>query len=159
MEAQELALRFIYFYEKFTEKNPVGDYNGNIDATLDDFVEILNERTDFSFYVEAFKQSLKDAYSLFGEYTFRKVYGRYKDVRKNQVNKVLMLCETVLLAKYRDEYAAKIKTRMSLTESLATLFDNDDEFFQSVTYSTNARRNVARVFNTLKEKVFDSNLL
>jgi len=42
MEAREAALRFIYFYDQYMISNSVGKYNGDMESTLDDFIDALN---------------------------------------------------------------------------------------------------------------------
>ena len=42
MAAQESALRFIYFYDQYSENNPIGNYSGELCKSLDEYVETLN---------------------------------------------------------------------------------------------------------------------
>ncbi|MBK6785395.1 MAG: hypothetical protein IPG79_17810 [Saprospiraceae bacterium] len=44
MEAREAALRFIYFNEQYKLSNPVGNYNGDMETTPDNFIDELNKR-------------------------------------------------------------------------------------------------------------------
>ena len=104
MDAQESALRFMYFYDQYSEDNVLGNYSGNIEHYLDAYVEESNQKKDFQNYIDSYLQSLLDATALFGEYAFRKVSPNYKEERKNQVNKLLMTVMCVLLAKHRDSY-------------------------------------------------------
>lgn len=160
MEDQESALRFIYFYDNYTPENPIGNYNGNIDITLNDFVDILNERTDFKLYINEFEKGMEYSYALFGEYSFRKICGNdFRNKRRSQINKLLMLTTTVLLVKYSDIYLPAIKKGVDLSEPLADLIYNDQNFFNAITWSTNSKGNFEYVFKTLKTQLFDKYLL
>lgn len=157
MEAQEAALRFLYFYNNYDDADPVGFYNGNMDDTLDTAVEVLNDFSGLKDILPVYEQALKDAYSLFGNQAFRKVSeGQW---RRSPVNKLLMLSITTLLAKYGDKYRAKIDSGINLTNSLADLIENDEILFNALTWGTNSKWNVDRVFGILKHDLFDKNLL
>ena len=158
MEAQESALRFMYFYDQYSEDNVLGNYSGNMDITLDAYVEESNRKKDFQNYIDSYLQSLLDATTLFGEYAFRKVSPNYKKERKNQVNKLLMTVMCVLLAKHRDLYKKAIENKRNLTQELANLIEEDSIFFNSITWSTNAKANIEYVFKKIKEDLFDKNL-
>lgn len=159
MDAQESALRFMYFCDQYKEKNPVGGYNGYMDSTLDDYVESINNRKDFNQYIADYKQSMQDAYILFGRYAFRKVYAGYELGRRNQVNKLLMMAICVLLTKHKQQYKEAISKHISLTPFMAKLVNDDSEFFNAITWSTNAKSNIEYVFKTLKTELFDKYLL
>ena len=130
-----------------------------MENTLDDYVESINRQKDFQSYISAYSQSMKDAFTLFGRYTFRKVYPNYINLRRNQVNKLLMMATCVLLAKHRDVYKNGIKCSKNLTSELATLIDSDTKFFYAITWSTNSKANILYVFEKLKENIFDKNLI
>ena len=159
MDAQESALRFMYFYDQYNEDNVLGDYLGNMDSALDEYVEKINRQTNFQNYISSYLQSLSDAFSLFGKYAFRKVYTEYEKSRRNQVNKLLMMTICVLLAKYRDLYKNGIEQKKDLTPVLATLIKNDPEFFNAITWSTNSKANIKYVFEKMKKDLFDYNLI
>ena len=136
----------------------LGNYSGNMDITLDAYVEESNRKKDFQNYIDSYLQSLLDATTLFGEYAFRKVSPNYKKERKNQVNKLLMTAICVLLAKHRDSYKEAIENKRDLTQELANLIQKDSTFFNSITWSTNAKANIEYVFKKIKEDLFDKNL-
>ena len=160
MEDQEAALRFIYFYDIFTPENPVGEYNGNIDITLNDYVDILNERSNFSFYIDEFERGMEYSYALFGEYAFRKICGQdFRSKKRTQINKLLMLTITVLLVKYSKDYWPAIERGTKLSDHLAELTYIDQHFFNAITWSTNSKGNFEYVFKTLKTQLFDKYLL
>lgn len=158
MEAQESALRFIYFYDQYNENNVLGDYSGYLDRALDEYVENLNSKTDFQGYISVYLQSLRDASTLFGDYAFRKVHSGYAEGRKKHVNKLLMTAVCVLLAKHRESYVGGIERRENLTPALAVLFDSDTRFFNALSWSTSSKANVEYVFRTLKKELFDKHL-
>lgn len=163
MEDQEVALRFIYFYDQYSEENPVGKYNGNMDATLNDFVGELNNRKkeQLEQYVTLFNQAMRDAFLLFNIFTFRKVFveddERNSD-RRYQINKLLMITMSVLLAKYHEQYKEKIGNAKWLTSALAELMSSNNDFCNAITWSTNSKNNMVAAYNVLKE-FFDKHLL
>lgn len=159
MEDQEVALRYMYFYEQYEEKNPIGKYKGNIDSTLDDFVDELNERNELDEFKNSFKIGLKNSEKLFGKYAFRKVYGvDFESQRRSQINKLLMTVITVLLSKYANKYKVKIEEGINLTSELATIISTDADFFNAITWSTNSKSNMILVYNKLKD-LFDEKLI
>lgn len=159
MEASEMALRFMYFYDQYSESSPTGEYNGDMDNTLDGYVELLNNRVDFKEYVEKYKRSLVAAYSLFGEQTFRKVYPQNYRVHRSPINKLLLLTETVLLAKFEEQYKQKISQDIKLVDELTALMQTNQEFFNAITWSTNSKSNINIAFSTIKRDLFDKYLL
>ena len=159
LDAQECALRYMYFYDQYTEINPVGTYDGNMDAALNMYVEKMNNRRDFEEYINAFECALQDAYSLFGEYTFRKVVLNYKEQKRTQVNKLLMLSVLLLLTKHREAYKNGLEKGFNLTSQLAELMEQPDRMlFNMLTWSTNAKANIEYVLHTLKISLFDKYL-
>ena len=158
MEAQETALRFLYFYTNYNEKaESVSFYNGNMEDTLDNAVEFFNNYAGLKGILPVYEQAMKDAYRLFGEHTFRKVYKG--QTRRSQVNKLLMLSLSVLLAKHSYQYREKLDSGVKLTDSIRELIDTDENLFNALTWSTNSKWNVEYVFRTLKRELLDKNLL
>ena len=158
MDAQEAALRFLYFYTNYnTACCSLSFYNGNMDDTLDGAVETFNEYAGLSDILPVYDQAMEDAYSLFGDNAFRKVYEG--QTRRSQINKLLMLSVSVLLAKYAQQYRAKIDRGMMLTDALKRLMQTDEKLFNALTWSTNSKWNIDYTFTTLKRELFDKNLL
>lgn len=157
MEAQEMALRFICFYYNYSESDFVGFYNGNMDETLDNAVENLNDDNELCNILPIYEQALKDAYKLFDKYAFRKMSN--PSARRSPVNKLLMLAITVLLAKYEKQYRKRIDSGADLKDSLMHLIDDDFDLFNALTWSTNSKWNVDYAFRTLKMELFDKYLL
>lgn len=158
MEAQEAALRFLYFYTNYdATSGSLSFYNGNMEDTLDGAVETFNEYVGLSKIQPVYEQAMKDANRLFGDQTFRKVYEG--QTRRSQVNKLLMLSVSVLLAKYGQQYRTKIDSEVVLTDALKNLMKTDDSLFNALTWSTNSKWNIDYTFRTLKSELFDKNLL
>lgn len=159
MEAQESALRFMYFLDQYKSEEPYGAYSGLMDETLDAFVDDLNKRDDNERYVSIYKNALKCAYHLFGKQTFRKVYPNYPERRRTPINKLLMLTISVLLTKY--DYAT-IQSNFEencLIDPLAQIIDQNSDFFSAITWSTNAKWNIKVAFDVLKRDLFDKHLV
>lgn len=155
MDAQEVALRFMYFYDQYTVENPIGQYNGNMDDSLDGYVESMNTKKDLTTYIEVYERSLEDAFRLFGGYAFRKVKPNYRNENRTPINKLLMLAITVVLAKNRDLYYNSLLTGKDLTPFLSELIENDQDFFRAITWSTNSRWNVIYTMQEIKNRLFD----
>jgi hypothetical protein len=163
MAAQEMALRFIYFYEQYTEDNPIGGYNGEMRYSLDAYIEKLNKLSlnELSKYIDPFKKSMQMAFDLFGKNTFRKVSlkNNLKNNQKNPINKPLMLAISVLLAKYYDVYKDKVFEKINLEKELAQLLEDDSNLLKVITTSTTHKASILYTISTLKEKLFDKYLL
>lgn len=158
MEAQEVALRFLVFYRNLPdEQDLMLFYNGNMEDTLDSAVEQYNEDSRLNEIQPIYEQAMKDAYSLFRDNTFRKVFKGQS--RRSPVNKLLMLSISVLLARFSEQYRKMIDSGINLTNQLANLIDTDKDLFNALTWSTNATWNIEYVFKTLKRELFDKYLL
>ncbi|WP_296124518.1 DUF262 domain-containing protein [uncultured Bacteroides sp.] len=159
MAAQESALRFICFYNLYTSGADLSGYDGNMSCILDSCVEELNEFSiqKLGKYVTLFKNSMSQAYSLFGEYAFRKVGSNYRNTRKSSINKSLMVAVSVLLAAHK-EYG-RLTTSRELTGKLAILLKKDRQLSDAISWSTSSRKSILYVFKCLKENLFDKFLL
>lgn len=157
MAAQESALRFICFYDFYTSAANLSGYDGNMSRALDACVERLNEvsKQELNKYIVLFRDSMKLAYSLFGDYAFRKVYPNYKYTRKSSINKSLMLAITVLLAVYGDKY----NSQKNLTDEFADLLERDKNLIDAISWGTSSKKNIIYVFDCLKNNIFDKFLL
>lgn len=161
MEAQESVLRFMYFYGQYTEQHPLGNYNGYMDDTLDDFVDFLNKNGEEENrkYVPIYLNALKCAYHLFSNQTFRKVYVHNLEGRRTPINKLLMLTVSILLTKYKAEDIEKCYAKGFLIRPLAEIIDANSDFFNAITWSTNSKWNIETAFKILKEELFDNYLI
>lgn len=153
MDAQELALRFIYFRFHYV-KNALEKYDGNMDDELNQFIELLNSEPNFKFeeYTSAFENAMAIAYYLFGRHAFRKVSGNtvYGSAR-SLVNKALFVSWAVVLADCNlDEVKCKLE-RNSFVHILGTYMENDDNYFKALSYGTNGRANILLAFKVARQ--------
>lgn len=128
-----------------------------MDDTLDGAVETFNGYAGLSDILSVYEQAMENAYSLFGDNAFRKVYKG--QTRRSPINKLLMLSVSVLLAKYAQQYRTKIDSGVMLTDALKILMQTDEKLFNALTWSTNSKWNIDYTFTTLKSELFDKNLL
>ena len=160
MVAQECALRFIYFYDQYSDTNVIGLYDGYMRNSLNTYVEKLNSlsASELEKYLKCFKKSMQMAQKLFGEYTFRKV--DLISRKKSAINKSLMLVISVLLAHHYSDYSAKVNySNVNFVEKMAELLENDNLLAKAITSSTADKSNIAYTMVCLKEKLFDKYLL
>jgi len=160
MEAREAALRFIYFYEEYNDTNPVGNYNGDMETTLDNFIDELNKKEPGSLdkYINLYDNSLKSAFHLFGIYCFRKVLPDTVHGRRSPVNKLLMLTLSVLLTKFDSSEIKESINEGGLLEPLADFIENEERLFDAMTWGTNGKWNIEKGFTSFK-KFLDNNLI
>lgn len=164
MAAQELALRFIYFYDQYDVANPIGNYSGRIDDELNNFIDFLNSQRqdELDNYCELFKTSLRSAYRIFHRFAFRKIDIDYQSARRTPINKLLFTTITVIFARHATDYEKKLRffqqSDTQVMDSLAQLINDDKSFFSALTWSTNAKWNFEYVYGKLKN-LFDSYLL
>ena len=159
MAAQESALRFIYFYDQYTEDNPIGDYNGELSRSLDGYVETLNNMSENRLreYMYIFQRSMQMAFDLFEKNAFRKI--NLNSNKKNAVNKPLMLAISVLLAKHYDDYKDAVTKGIKLSDELALLIESNRDFAKVITTSTTHKASIIYAMETLKKELFDKYLL
>jgi uncharacterized protein with ParB-like and HNH nuclease domain len=71
MEDQEVALRFLYFYQLYEKSKNIDDYNGYMELVLDEYTDnnIKNPLQYFNKYIQKFSNSMKNAEYLIGENT------------------------------------------------------------------------------------------
>lgn len=153
MEARETALRFIYFYDQFVNGNPTGSFNGDMERSLDNYIDVLNKRDDFELnkYIQIYDDSMKIAYHLFGEYCFRKVIPETVYGRRTPINKLLMLSMSVLLTKYNFEDIRKKIAYRGLLEPLADFIESEDRLFDAMTWGTSNKWNIEHGFKSFKK--------
>lgn len=159
MDAREAALRFIYFNEQYTIENPIGSYNGDMETTLDDFTDQLNLRDpkEIEKNIQLYDRALINGYYLFGKYCFRKITPEGLGQRRAPVNKLIMLCFSVLLSKYDTDFLKTQFEFSSLVERLADFIVAEPNLFGAITYGTNAKSNIELSFKSFKS-FFDRNL-
>lgn len=154
MEAREAALRYIFFLEQYSEGNPVGTYNGAMETSLDEFIDVLNKRSEegLRYFVDSFEIAMRNAFVLFGTNAFRKMLPDNINHRRTPVNKLMLLTLSILLTKYEPNSFAKVVKENGIDGiyPLAELIENDRELFNALTYSTNSKWNVEYAFKKFK---------
>ena len=155
MEAQELALRFILFHQKYLEDSTLSNYSGNIDSELNALTEELSKdkMADYDNYVCLFDNAMKNAFYLFGEYSFRKsqIIHLNPGARRQLINKALFVSWSVLLNQYDFDNISSTYEQKSLALPLAIRITEDEELFQKLTWGTNAKLNHQVAFKAAKE--------
>lgn len=160
MDAQELALRFIYFC-MLTEHNinDIANYSGNIDEELDALVdEISKEPAEkLSKYVFLFDRAMKNAYYLFGRHAFRRIdKGVTPESGRSVINKALFASEAVLLADHLEE-AVQHKPAFAMLQPFADAMTCDTQYSYYLSYGTNGKQNIIYAFKKAFE-LFNINL-
>jgi len=143
MQAQELVLRFIAFYQSRIISSEKWIYNGNMTEYLDNAIELLNKGqvVDFERIEMAFSNAMKNAAYLFGGYSFRKCLPKdlKPDARKQLINKSLFTTWSVLLSPHSHELLkTKVKPKV-FARLLAKKLESDSNFLAAVSYKTNAK--------------------
>lgn len=151
LQAQEAALRFMYFRRQYSAGNAVGSYNGKMDTTLDDFVNTLNTQKNFDEDIACYKEAMLSAYHLFGEQAFRKVMSAQE--KRYAVNKLLMLCISVLLSFVPHRFVIERYRKEELIEPLRHLIEHNEEFYRAITYSTNSKWNIEKAMTIIRDEL------
>lgn len=158
LDTHEAALRFCYFYQQFEENNPTGSYKGNIESALNDTVDWLNaHKGELQTFCIHYSDALRLSQRFFGEYAFRKVYDGYRTRRRSAINKVLMLCTTVLFARYYDVLHNVHET--DFTDRMVGIIDNNEDFFNAITWGTTSRNSIDTAFRIMKQTFIDPYIL
>lgn len=159
MESQESALRFMFFRELILSNTSLSVYSGNMDDTLDNYIDFLNSKNADAFHEikVQYEIALKNSYHLFGDYCFRKVLPDTIGGRRAPINKLLMLSISVLLAGYEHEFILQFPKEFLLVP-MANLTHANYDFFRSITYSTNSKWNILTAFEILDNDLFKIHL-
>jgi hypothetical protein len=159
MEAQELALRFMLFYDKYKVDHKLNNYSGNIESELNTITEQLSKDKKFDYqpYIDRFDNAMKNSYHLFGRYSFRKCFPDHINpmAYRQLINKALFVSWSVLLSlcdydKIKDTTAAE-----ALAMPLAQRVEEDNDLFQYLTYSTNSKVNIQAAFKTAEQLIMN----
>lgn len=156
MEDEEIALRFLVFYQFFEKYKNIDIYNGYMEATLDEFTEhnVKNRKEDFLKYIGLFSNAMINAEYLIGRrYAFRKI--QKKDIQPNSykqlINKALFVCTSILLATYDCNRIKELNQKDSLRQIIAEQIENDRDLLNYLSYGTNGKANLLYTFNSLNE--------
>lgn len=159
MDAQEMALRFLYFRYLYLRDGNIEAYSGFMDEDLNKSVDMFNtdELINHEDYIRAFKRAMVNAQHLFGRYAFRKVLPNYSTEARFGVNKALFVCWSILLADYDSDIVKQhIGTNM-LTDILAANLKADSDFLRMLSYGTNGWKNLTYSFAQIN-KIVDEKL-
>lgn len=151
LQAQEAALRFLYFRRQYSEYKSFRNYSGKMEDTLNEFVDELNKEKDFSQEIAYYKEAMRSSYYLFGKSAFRKITKHGS--RRLAVNKLLMLCISVLLSFHTYEEIQKRYEPLSWIEPLKRLIDENEIFYKAITYGTNSKWNIETAMDILSEEL------
>jgi hypothetical protein len=156
MEDQEVALRFLMFYDKATVEGNIENYNGYMDISLDEFTEsnIKRSKAEFKQQIQKFSTAMKNAEYLIGQrYAFRKILpdfilpGAYKQL----INKALFVCTSILLADYDHKKIVSLNEKGTLLSPLAEKIQEDGQLLYYLSYGTNGKANLLYTYSALKE--------
>ncbi|TWI89269.1 uncharacterized protein DUF262 [Chitinophaga japonensis] len=157
MEAQELALRFIVFYTKHNEDPSLNNYSGNIDYELNTYTELLSKNKSFNYqyYISLFDNAMKNAWHLFGDYSFRKCLIDHlkPGARRQLINKALFVSWSVLLAQFDNDTIVTKNKKDALVYPLAERITNDNELLMYLTYGTNSKANIQSAFKAANDLI------
>lgn len=155
MDDQEIALRFLVFYELFEKNGNIDKYTGYMDSTLDEYTElnIKTKKQDLEKFIPYFSNSMKNAEYLLGKKcAFRKILPKdtEPDSYKQLINKALFVCMSILFAKYDFEKLKKSNSELALLKPLANKIKEDKELFYYLSYGTNGKANLLYTFKVLQ---------
>lgn len=160
MDDQEIALRFLMFYQLYETSgfNNIERYNGYMDSSLDEFTElnIKTKKEDLQKYIILFSNAMKNAEYLIGRrYSFRKIQTRdlSPNSYKQLLNKALFVCTSILLSNYDHVKIIELNAVDSLREKIAQKIESDHRLFNFLSYGTNGRANLTYTFDALKELI------
>ena len=161
MDAQELALRFIYFRYLYKKDGKIEAYSGVMDDDLNHSVDMFSDEklVNHEEYISAYKQAMKNAEYMFGRYAFRKVLPNYQQESRFVINKALFVCWAILLADYKIE---DIKNRFKegeITSKLAIKLEQDKDFLRLLSYGTNGWKNLILTMGIVEELFNKSNVI
>ena len=158
MEDQEVALRFITFYDAFKQDASLQtSYSGYMENTLDEATEHyykISENTHTK-YLELFRNAMKNAEYLFGSrYAFRKVRKEHiGDARKQLFNKALFVAWATQLAEIPYDKITEKYPKEYLLPIFAEKLERDDDLMYYLSYGTNGKANLMYVFRVVAELI------
>lgn len=158
MEDQEVALRFICFHRYYIEDHTLNNYNGNMEASLDDLTEELGaiKKDELLKYVTLFSNAMRNAEYLFGcRFAFRKIVPEHLEPNsyKQLINKALFVCWSVLLSGYIPNKIIEKNEKEILLLPLAQKIATDGLMMNFLSYGTNGKANLQYVFGEAKKLI------
>lgn len=153
MEDQEVALRFLIFYEAYKKDSSLHTtYSGYMEPFLDFATEQFQKITDNSHneYISLFDNAMKNASYLFGgRYAFRKIYDQDiidPNTRKQLFNKALFVAWSVLLAELPFDKVIEKYPSGCMRQLFADKLLEDEKLMYYLSYGTNGKANLEYVF-------------
>lgn len=147
MDAQELCLRFIAFYNRY---DPITHTITDLQKTgimLDQCIEVLNQSTEQARndVFSVFKASMKKCTALFGDKAFT------KPPKESIVNKVLFTSWAVVLSGYPCTTEKLQSMQSKAVHCLRNRLQSDAEYFMSVSSSTGTKTSIKKQFETANQ--------
>lgn len=158
MQAQEMALRFMRFWDWISKPDGIALYKGDMDYTLDEFTEEASQMNHFPFTEceNAFRSAMINSSYLFGKHAFRKVFMGYTaESNRSLINKALFLSFAVVLSKFDPDKVKNTAAPGEWIGKLADIIDGESEksreTMRLLSYGTNGVRNIRRAFEIAQE--------
>lgn len=162
MEDQELVLRFCGFYLLRIKRKKELKYSGNMELFLDETLDVLNTENENTFTEigNLFSISMKNAFHLFGKYSFRKCLKTHllPNAKRQFINKSLFTTYSILLTKFSITDIQNKYPKNYLVEKLAYELEANAKFFDNITNGTNDTARLNYSFETA-EKLVNQHLL
>jgi hypothetical protein len=142
MDDRECVLRYCAFHLK-----PYTEYKeSNFNEFLSSAMVSINKMkpNEIEVLEKSFFRAMRISESVFGQYAFRKMYGR--QYHKNKVNKSLFEVWSVCLEGFDENELLKNKDK--IIDGFIDKMNNDDAYFQSITQGTGGKTRVHKRFST-----------
>ena len=155
MEDQEIALRFLAFYDAYKKDSTLTtSYSGYMESFLDETTNIYNKIDEIkhSHIIDIFRNSLLNAEYLFGnKYAYRKIRKEHigDNCRMQLLNKALFIAWSVLLADIPNSEIKEHFPEKYLLPIFAEELENDKKLMYYLSYGTNGKSNLEYIFNTI----------
>ena len=160
MEAQELALRFIMFHKKYSADKLLDNYSGNIESELNTLTDQLSrDKTfDYTYYIKLYDKAMRNAYHLFGKYSFRKckLEHVHPGAHRQLINKALFVSWSVILSQYDSDQIENDLNFESMALPLAQKISEDQKLLLLLTYSTNSKLNIQAAFKVAEDLLIEN---
>jgi hypothetical protein len=160
MDAQEFALRFIYFH-KLLSNGDLIKYTGTIDTELDSLVESIGATPyeELCIYLELYVTAMTNSHYLFGKHAFRKVtINSNTSSPRSQINKALFVSLSVLLSAYAPDDIKKDYNEHSLVKPLGVEINNS-MLNNYLSYGTNGRANIIYTFESVANIICNNTII
>ncbi|PEQ92943.1 hypothetical protein CN481_14230 [Bacillus sp. AFS006103] len=160
MAAQELVLRYIAFYMAYDYRNRELNYKkSDLELFLDNAFEKINKMNEIelSLFEENFKKSMRNAYLLFRNKSFRKYNKSNINGKKQLINKSLFTSMSVILSYTRINPLISESKQNMVFQMFVDLITKDQQYSDCLTIGTNSINRVHYNFyltRILLEEIF-----